>query len=251
MLKKLFNKIKDYLRYTWFHYLILKYKNPLYISLIKKDVEFHKKFLTNNEFIFDLGANRGEKSNIFSFFTKRIVLYEPEQVLYNLLKLRFRRNKNIFINNLIVSDKSQETFFYSIPGNEAYSSILKNYKKNFTHLQNMDVVKKKKMSTTLNAEIKKFGLPSYIKIDCEGSEKLILKNLEYKIKKISFEANLPNFLNETLDIIDIFKNRFNSSFNLRRNNEFDFYFYSNINSIKLKEFLITEKDTVEIFIFNN
>ena len=115
----------------------------------------------------------------------------------------------------------------------------------------MDVVKKKKMSTTLNAEIKKFGLPSYIKIDCEGSEKLILKNLEYKIKKISFEANLPNFLDETLDIIDIFKNRFNSSFNLRRNNEFDFCFYSNINSIKLKEFLITEKDTVEIFIFNN
>ena len=107
------------------------------------------------------------------------------------------------------------------------------------------------MSTTLNMEIKKFGLPDYIKIDCEGSEKLILKNLNYKIKTISFEANLPSFLNETLDIIDIFKTKFNSSFNLRRNNEFDFYYSSNIDILKLKKILITEKDTFEIFMFNN
>ena len=61
----------------------------------------------------------GEKSNIFSYFTKNIILYEPEEVLYNKLKLRFRRNKNILINNLIVSDKAQELFFYSITGHEA------------------------------------------------------------------------------------------------------------------------------------
>ena len=248
-MKELYNKIKGYLRYTWFHYLILKFKNPLYINLIKKDVQFHKKFLTDDELIFDLGANMGEKSNIFSYFTKRIILYEPEETLYNLLKLRFRRNKNIFINNLVVSDKSQEILFYSIPGNEAYSSIIKNYNKNFIHLQRSDVIEKRKISTTLNAEIEKFGLPSYIKIDCEGSEKLILKNLDYKIKKISFEANLPNFLNETLDIIDIFKNKFNSLFNLRRNNEFDFIYSSNIDSLELKNFLISKKDTFEIFIF--
>ena len=249
-MKELYNKIKGYLRYTWFHYLILKFKNPLYINLIKKDVQFHKKFLANDELIFDLGANRGEKSNIFSYFTKRIILYEPEQTLYKLLKLRFRKNKNIVINNLVVSDKCGEILFYSMPENEAYSSIVKDYNKNFVHLQKSDVVVEKKISTTLNAEIKKFGIPSYIKIDCEGSEKLILKSLDYKIKKISFEANLPNFLNETLDIIDIFKNKFNSSFNLRRNNEFEFCYSSNINSLKLKNFLLSEKDTYEIFIFN-
>ena len=193
----------------------------------------------------------GEKSNVFSYFTKRIILYEPEEVLCNKLKLIFRGNDNIIINNLIVSDKAQETFFYSIPGNEAYSSIIENYKKDFIHLNKSKVIKKKKMSTTLNIEIKKFGLPSYIKIDCEGSEKLILKDLNYKIKTISFEANLPNFLNETLDIIDIFKTKFNSSFNLRRNNEFNLHYYSNIDSLKLKKFLMTEKDTFEIFMFND
>ena len=92
------NKIKDYLRYTRLHYLILKFKNPSYISWIKKEVQFHKKILNKGDLIFDLGANIGEKSNIFSYFTKNIILYEPEEVLYNKLKLRFRGNKNILIN---------------------------------------------------------------------------------------------------------------------------------------------------------
>ena len=86
----------------------------------------------------------GEKSNVFSHFTKRIILYEPEEVLYNKLRLRFRGNDNILINNLIVSDKAKETLFYSIPGNEAYSSIIKNYKKDFIQLNKSKVIKKKK-----------------------------------------------------------------------------------------------------------
>lgn len=247
----MFNKLKDYFRYTSLHYLLLKFKNPNYISWIKKEIQFHKKILNKDDLIFDLGANMGEKSNVFSHFTKRIILYEPEEVLYNKLRLRFRGNDNILIHNLIVLDKAKETLFYSIPGNEAYSSIIKNYKKDFIQLNKSKVIKKKKMSTTLNIEIKKFGLPSYIKIDCEGSEKLILKDLNYKIKIISFEANLPNFLNETLDIIDIFKTKYNSLFNLRRNNEFNFHYSSNVDSLELKKFLMTEKDTFEIFIFND
>jgi len=79
-LKELYNKIKGYLRYTWFHYLILKFKNPLYINLIKKDVQFHKKFLANDELIFDLGANRGENLIYFHISVRELFYMSPNKL---------------------------------------------------------------------------------------------------------------------------------------------------------------------------
>ena len=52
-------KIKNFLRYSFLHYLFLIFKNPKYISWLKEEYLFHKKFLNKEKMIFDLGANRG------------------------------------------------------------------------------------------------------------------------------------------------------------------------------------------------
>lgn len=243
-------KIKNYLRYSKLHYFILRFKNPEYIKFTLKEIEFHKNFLDQDKLIFDLGANIGDKSHVFSFFTKKIILYEPEENLVDKLKLRFKKYNSIIINKILVSDKIGENKFYSVLGNESYSSIIKDYHKDFDQLKDAQVIVKKKLTTTLNAEIEKYGLPSYIKIDCEGAEQLILKNLDYKIDIISFEANLPKFLKNTLKIIDNFSDKFNCSFNIRKNEKFVFSFKENVGRKILKNFLVSEKNTCEIFMFN-
>ena len=93
-------------------------------------------------------------------------------------------------------------------------------------------------------------MPFYIKVDCEGAEELILKNLDYRIHIISFEANLPKFLSNTLNVMEYFHNKFNSLFNLRRNNQFNFIFKTNTKLDEVKNFLLLEKDTFEVFVFN-
>ena len=65
-------KIKNYLRYSKLHYFILRFKNPEYIKFTLKEIEFHKNFLDQDKLIFDLGANIGDKSHVFSFFTKKL-----------------------------------------------------------------------------------------------------------------------------------------------------------------------------------
>ena len=95
-------KIKDYLRYSKFHYFILRFKNPKYIKFIKDEIKFHENFLVPDKIIFDLGANMGDKSHIFSFFTKKIILYEPEENLVDQLKLRFRKQNSIIINKILI-----------------------------------------------------------------------------------------------------------------------------------------------------
>ena len=109
---------------------------------------------------------------------------------------------------------------------------------------------KKKITTTLNNEIDLFGIPYYCKIDCEGSEYRILKNLNHRINIISFEANLPNFFQNTLDIVEGMEKKFFSKFNLRKNNEYEFFWKENVNSKKIKEILFKSNEVFEVFIFN-
>lgn len=242
-------KLKNFYRYSNLHFFILRFRNPTYLKYLKNELDFYKTFLLKNKLIFDLGANIGDKSHIFLKFTDKIILYEPEEDLYERLKFRFRKNNKIILNNLLITDQVGDVVLNSIVGNEAYSSIVENYYENFNHLKESSVVKKIKKSSTLNFEINKYGIPYYIKIDCEGAENLILKNLKYDIEIISFEANLPFFLNQTTEIINYLKNNFNRCYNIRKEGEFNFFFKNHINSEEILENLTSLQQPIEIFSF--
>lgn len=66
----------------------------------------------------------------------------------NTLRLRFKKYKTIIVNEILVTDQVEVTNFYSITGQEAYSSILLNYQKNFDHLKNNEIVIKKRIAPT-------------------------------------------------------------------------------------------------------
>ena len=51
--------------------------------------------------------------------------------------------------------------------------------------------------------------------------------------------------------MEYFHNKFNSLFNLRRNNQFNFIFITNTKLDEIKNFLLLEKDTFEVFVFND
>ena len=245
------NIIKNYLRYTKLHFLILKFTNPKYIKWINKEISFHKKFLKkNDQLIFDLGANMGDKSHIFLNFSNNIILYEPEEKLIKKLKYRFKKYKKIQVKNYVVYDEIKEIDFYSAEGKESHSSIIKEYLKNFDNLKETKIIIKKKNTTTLNQEIALHGIPHYCKIDCEGSEEKILINLNHKIEIISFEANLPKFYENTINIIKIIEEKFKSSFNLRKDYEYDFFLNKNVSAQEIEKILLKNDGVFEVFIFS-
>lgn len=242
-------KVKNYLRYSFFHYLFLTFKNPKYISWLNNEYLFHKKFLDKENLIFDLGANRGDKTYIFLKFSSKVICYEPENKMYNILKDRFK-TKKVILRKKIISEKIENVKFMVAINDEAYSTINKKHLVKFKQIKKDSINILIKKSSTLNDEIKKFGIPNYIKIDCEGAEEKILKNLKYRIKTISFELNLPTFFAEGSKVINYFHKKYNSKFNIRVHDSFNFEFKKNVNHLKCLKFLKNKNLIVEVFIFN-
>jgi FkbM family methyltransferase len=155
----------------------------------------------DNYLIFDIGANVGERTAIFSELSKTIVAVEPNKNLSKVLKARFR-NSNVIIINKGCSN-SNTPLELLIPQNHTISTFSPDfitYKKesnsslNWRRSQIIDC-------TTLDQLIMVYGTPDFCKIDVEGFEKFVIEGLNQKVGIISFELNFPHFLPDTKGII--------------------------------------------------
>ena len=255
MIKKILVKFKlyNFLRHSFLYYLILRIKNKEYIRSLDQDYNFFKKILIKNEIIFDIGSNQGDKAYVFSKLAKKVILFEPNKQDYKILNYRFKNNNKVIIENIAIAKKKEnKRYFLVLKKNNAYNTL--NYKRQkFLENKFTKSVRKSYVKTeSINFYIQKYGIPNFIKIDVEGLELEILKNLKIEYKKkisiICFEANIPLFLKETLMIINLFYNNF---FNLRIWDKYEFVYKKNVTARELKSYLKNVQDkTFDIFIFN-
>lgn len=189
--------------------LYKKRKNPEAYKAFKNELAFYRKLLkkiqSDNDLIFDIGANVGNKSVIFSKLTNKVIAFEPSKKLYRNLKNRFK-GSNVKLYNCALGNSVKELDFYIVENNEAYNSLSKKHiETTVTNrgIANKENVKLNKVQVeTIENFIKKFGTPKYIKIDVEGYEYEVIKGLKSLVPLLSFEANLPEFCVEAIQSID-------------------------------------------------
>lgn len=177
----------------------------------KKEKGFLKK-LGNFRLVFDIGANQGNKTVLFNKLGSSVIAVEPDNFNYQLLLRRFQSNNQITILQSAVSDTiGKADFFLNKPGSEfntlsqKWKESLEDHTVNRWHTTTMFNNVIEVQTVTLDHLINKYGKPGYIKIDVEGHELACIKGLTKKVPIISFEANLPEFKSETLQIIEHLK----------------------------------------------
>lgn len=138
-----------------------------------------------------------------------MIAFEPDKSNQKILNLRFCRQNNFLLDTNAVSDKIGKSEFYVLsPGdalnslNPKWKELLENERANRWHTRHDFKSVIEITTTTLDESIKKYGKPDYIKIDVEGHELSCLLGLNQPVNVISFECNLPEFLEETLMCID-------------------------------------------------
>ena len=184
---KIIFKNKEYYIRTYEHDL------EVLISNLGKEFEFLKNInLSENQLIIDAGAYIGTSSIRFSqlFKNNKIIAIEPFEENYHIMLKNIEKYENIIpINSALVSSNyTDEIFLYKSKTGAWGNNILKN---TFDD-RNLDVINKVNkidLKSLLNQYKKKISI---LKLDVEGSEKMIFENenalVKHDFENLNFKA---------------------------------------------------------------
>ncbi len=152
-------------------------------------------FESSDEVILDIGANVGNHAIQFAKHFKKVICFEPNKLMFDVLKLNTRHAENVIHYNVGLSDSNKEGFLQIPNDNFGGGSVTQSInKKNIP-------ISLKRGDDFLQVEF------SVIKIDVEGHETKALSGLEELIIKnkplICFE--LIHKTSDDLAIIELLK----------------------------------------------
>ena len=177
----------------------------------RKAVTFFSSFLDapiTKGLAYDIGANKGNKVKALLRMGYKVIAVEPERKALSTLSWRFRKNKNVIIVANGVSDQEGELVIH-IAGNRSglntlsdkWVQSLEAEKENRWHKKHSFKNSYPVPVTTLDHLFSTYGVPDFIKIDVEGYENKVIKGMSTLPAFISFETNLPEFFEETVECI--------------------------------------------------
>lgn len=150
---------------------------------------FYAKLIQKSDVVFDVGANVGQRTAIFSELARLVVAFEPQAECLRHLKSRFRFKRNVQIQPVALSDSEGEAVIY-----QSSSHTISSMSEEFVNSVGKTVFADANWETratiktrTLDQMIALYGIPSFIKIDVEGFELNVLRGLNHAAPFLSFE----------------------------------------------------------------
>jgi len=172
-------------------------KKPKERQRFQKRLEFHSQFVKEGDLCFDIGANIGNRVEVFTKLGATVVAVEPQKSCCRVLIKNFGKNSNVnIVNKALDKTVSEKEFF--IDRSHTLSSMSKEWIAAVRHSGRFsnhtwdDKVKVE--TTTLDLLIKEYGKPDFCKIDVEGFEFEVIQGLTQPVNRLSFE-----FVSEFID----------------------------------------------------
>ncbi len=184
--------IRNILRGLGLYAFALDVENKL-ITLFKKGERktFYSQFIKSGDLVFDVGANKGNRTVIFLDLGAKVVAVEPQKECYEHLIKRF--GNKIELVTLGLGEKESTATMY-VSGSTLISSFSKD------HVDQMQEDRFKGAAwgktievkmTTMDKLIEKYGVPAFCKVDVEGYEYDVLKGLSQPVGAMSLEYIVP------------------------------------------------------------
>jgi len=157
----------------------------------KNRITFYRQLLEPGNLVFDIGANIGNRVQVFKELGCNVIAVEPQLNCVNTLKKKFGDSIVIEPIGLGKQEGTMEMFIADESTISTFSSeFIEKTKRNKFKRNNWNKRQEVRIST-LDQLITKYGVPGFCKIDVEGFESEVLKGLSKKIPSISFEYNVP------------------------------------------------------------
>ncbi len=163
-------------------------------------LRFYSRFIREGDVCFDVGANAGNRTEIFLRLGARVIAVDPQPSCVHMLRKRFAGNPRVTVvpvalgaaegeAQLLVSNAST----ISTLSGEFVEAVRKSGRFSAYRWDRKVTVP----VTTLDRLIEKYGIPAFCKIDVEGYESQVLSGLARPIPAVSFEF-VPEFIENAL-----------------------------------------------------
>ena len=172
-------------------------------KMIPERLSFYKRFVNPGDLCFDVGANIGNRTEVFLSLGAQVVAIEPQRECAKILKLRF--GNKIQLKQMALGESETSAQIY-ISETSEISSLSKEWIDSVSQSRFSTTQWNKTESveiTTLDTLITSYGLPKFCKIDVEGYEEEVLKGLSQRIQFISFEYTIPERLTNFYNCISL------------------------------------------------
>ena len=183
-------KILEKLAVIFFDFLDKFFHQRRIIKTLKKEVLYLNNFI-------DVGAYKGTYTDLIlnNYRPKKILMFEPQEEIFNYLKKKYNENKSIFLFNKALSNENKSAKFNfnkhnltsSLSSLDPDNSYLKLKAKLFgTTSKGMIIDTKTIQTITLFSILEKESIENidFLKIDTEGHELEVLQGMKEKINKV-------------------------------------------------------------------
>lgn len=174
---------------------------PLNPNLLTEGTNFYSQFITENDLVFDVGANFGNRVEIFVKLGAKVIAIEPQRKCAEYLRRKFKNR--IYVENVGLGSSNEIKQLY-VADSSVLSSFSTSYiakVKDTRHKTSIWVKSEPVQIVTLDELIHKHGEPIFIKIDVEGFELEVIGGLSKKSGIISFEYTVPEFKEDVFKCI--------------------------------------------------
>lgn len=167
-------------------------------------LSFYGRFIGNGDMCFDVGANVGERTEVFRRLGATVVAVEPQDCCVQQLAKKYEGDSKVKIVQKALGAKEGE--LQMMTSNCPFVSSLS--REWINRVKGKGAMTKFNWDTgvivpvtTLDRLIEEYGQPAFCKIDVEGFEFEVLKGLSRPIRVVSIEFT-PEFLDPAIDSIN-------------------------------------------------
>lgn len=170
----------------------------------QKRLQFYSQFVKEGDLCFDIGANIGNRVQVFIEIGATVVAVEPQKSCCRVLREKFGNNRNVYVLSKALDKTVGEKEFF-IDRSHTLSSMSKQWiasvksSGRFSNHAWDDKVTVE--TTTLDLLIKEYGKPDFCKIDVEGFECEVIEGLSQPVNMLSLEF-IPEYLEPVLACIN-------------------------------------------------